>query len=73
MPNCHEMRKGEIYVCEDCGLELQVISECKEVGTPASECGCHTSDEIPDFTCCDTVSCQLNTAFTFELLAMSQK
>ena len=53
MPNCHDMRKGEIYVCEGCGLELQVINECKEVGTPASECGCHTSDEIPDFTCCE--------------------
>jgi len=52
MPNCHEMRKGEIYVCEGCGLELQVINECKEAGTPAEQCGCHSSDEIPDFTCC---------------------
>ena len=52
MPNCHEMKKGEIYVCESCGLELQVINECDEVGTPAEECGCHPSDEIPDFMCC---------------------
>ena len=52
MPNCHEMRKDEIYVCEGCGLELQVINECKEAGTPAEECGCHPSDEIPEFSCC---------------------
>jgi len=52
MPNCHDMRKGEIYVCGDCGLELQVINECQEAGTPAEECGCHPSDEIPEFKCC---------------------
>jgi hypothetical protein len=35
MPSCHDMRKGEIYVCPDCGIELQVVNECKDVGTPA--------------------------------------
>ena len=52
MTNCHEMKKGEVYVCEGCGLELQVVNECKEVGTPAEECGCHSGDETPEFACC---------------------
>ena len=32
MPGCHDMRKNEIFVCEDCGMELQVIKECKDMG-----------------------------------------
>ena len=52
MPNCHEMKKGEIYVCKDCGLELQVIKECKDVGKPAEECGCHTTAGPCTFSCC---------------------
>jgi hypothetical protein len=34
MASCHEMRLGQIYVCESCGLALKVVKECKEVGTP---------------------------------------
>jgi hypothetical protein len=26
------MKKGEVYVCGDCGIELEVIKECKEFG-----------------------------------------
>jgi hypothetical protein len=37
MPNCHEMKTGDIYVCEGCGLELQVVKECKECGQPAEQ------------------------------------
>jgi len=48
MPNCHEMRKGQVYACEGCGLELEVVKECKECGTPAEECGC----EPCTFICC---------------------
>lgn len=46
------MRKGDIYVCEDCGLELQVVNECKDAGTPAEECGCHPKADPCTFSCC---------------------
>ena len=49
MPNCHEMTKGQIYVCEGCGLELQVVKECKEAETPAESCACGPCT----FVCCD--------------------
>lgn len=29
MANCSEMKEGEIYVCEKCGLELRVHKTCK--------------------------------------------
>ncbi len=41
MTNCHEMKMGETYHCADCGLELQVVNECRDVGKPADQCGCH--------------------------------
>jgi len=28
MANCVEMKKNDIFVCEICGLELQVIKTC---------------------------------------------
>jgi len=28
MANCAEMKKGDIYVCKTCGLELQVSVVC---------------------------------------------
>ncbi|KQM12469.1 hypothetical protein AOA80_01975 [Methanomassiliicoccales archaeon RumEn M1] len=42
MPSCHEMKMNQVYVCEDCGLELKVVKECEECGTtaPAETCGC---------------------------------
>ncbi len=52
MPNCHEMKKGEIYVCKDCGLELQVVKECRDAGTPAEECACHKDAGPCTFSCC---------------------
>jgi hypothetical protein len=52
MANCHDMRKGETYVCEDCGIELMVVKECKDVGTPTEECGCHPDKEPCTFSCC---------------------
>jgi len=52
MPSCHEMRKGEIYVCEDCGLELQVIKECEDSGTPVEDCGCEPCSNVAEFSCC---------------------
>jgi hypothetical protein len=29
MPSCEDMKNGQIYMCKDCGLELQMVSECK--------------------------------------------
>lgn len=52
MPNCHEMKQGEVYVCEDCGIQLQVIKECKDVGTPAEECACHATAAPCTLFCC---------------------
>ena len=45
MTRCHEMKVGETYVCEDCGLELQVVKTCAEQETGA--CGC-----LEPLSCC---------------------
>jgi len=52
--NCHEMKMGQVYVCDDCGLELQVTKECRDAGTPAEDCGCHddAGAEPCVFSCC---------------------
>ena len=47
MPSCEDMKKGQIYMCKDCGLELQVVSECKTCSV-TSGCGCPCA-----FTCCE--------------------
>lgn len=49
MTSCHEMRLGQVYVCEDCGLELKVVKECEEVGTPEEDCSCAVHG---GFECC---------------------
>ena len=28
MANCADMKKGDVYVCKTCGLELQVSKTC---------------------------------------------
>lgn len=48
MPNCHTMAVGETYVCEKCGLKLEVVGQCHEHGKPASECKCPPCT----FVCC---------------------
>ena len=48
MTNCHEMKVGQVYGCEDCGLELEVISECDECGTDPESCECPPCQ----FVCC---------------------
>jgi len=48
MAHCHEMGIGEVYVCEDCGLELKVTKECRDVGKPTDECAC----DARGFQCC---------------------
>lgn len=49
MPSCHDMKLGEVYVCGECGLELQVVKECKDCGESAESCAC---SEHCDFSCC---------------------
>jgi len=44
MPTCHELKKGDILYCEDCGLELQVTKNCN----CAEEGACSDAG----FTCC---------------------
>jgi len=53
MSNCHEMKKGDIYYCEDCGIELQVVKECSHADIPASDCKCHAEGESGGFICCN--------------------
>jgi hypothetical protein len=43
------MRLGQVYVCEECGLELKVVKECHEVGLPEEECSCAVHG---GFECC---------------------
>jgi hypothetical protein len=47
------MKKGDIYVCEECGLELKVVKECQDVDTQAEECNdCCGSESSCALTCC---------------------
>lgn len=47
------MKKGEIYVCADCGLELEVIAECHDA-EPDSSCCCTEQEGGDDcnISCC---------------------
>jgi hypothetical protein len=51
MPTCHDLKKGEVYVCGDCGLEVQVTREC-DCDESESRCACTTDDNACVFTCC---------------------
>ena len=48
MTDCHDMKKGEIYHCEECGLELKVVNECVDCGPTEEECACGPCE----FVCC---------------------
>jgi len=53
MASCHDMKKDEIYRCEKCGLELQVLAECKDAGKSSGDCECHDDDGGEcRITCC---------------------
>ncbi len=43
--HCHDMKKGQVYACETCGLEIKILSECTECCNDEDQCGC-------SFTCC---------------------
>lgn len=49
MASCHEMKKGDVYVCKDCGLELQVVNQCKNYGI---------SEEAHEHDTCNFVCCE---------------
>lgn len=49
MVSCDQMKVGEVYVCEDCGLELEVKKSCNCVDEH-----CHP---MADGVCCDFVCC----------------
>ena len=46
---CGDMKKGQIYVCEDCGMELEVIKEC----TCGQEDACTCTPDQCELKCCD--------------------
>lgn len=52
MATCHDMKMGEIYLCKDCGIELQVVKECEDTAATADDCGCHPSGDPCTFSCC---------------------
>ena len=52
MASCHEMRTGEVYVCRECGLELQVVKECKDAENETLGCSCEESESACSFSCC---------------------
>ena len=52
MSSCHDMKKGEVYVCQGCGLELQVMEECKNAKQPHDACTCHPHGDECVIDCC---------------------
>jgi len=53
MLHCHDMKKGDIFYCEDCGLTLQVLKECDESGDE-DVCCCADQETTCIFNCCGT-------------------
>jgi hypothetical protein len=45
------MKKGEVYVCNDCGLKLEVVEECT-CNESTQDCSCYTKPESCSFNCC---------------------
>jgi hypothetical protein len=38
MANCAEMKKGDVYVCKKCGLELRVDKPCSCGSSSSPSC-----------------------------------
>jgi hypothetical protein len=38
MASCSELKAGEIYVCESCNLEIQVLRSCADSDEGACAC-----------------------------------
>ncbi len=53
MAGCHEMKKGEVYGCDDCGFEFKVTKECKDLAKGGKGCTCETeAGDCCEMTCC---------------------
>ncbi|AYZ74567.1 hypothetical protein EGX98_11335 [Fusobacterium necrophorum] len=50
MASCETMKKGQVYVCEDCGFEVEVIKECNCHEDP--NCPHDVHEDCCDFQCC---------------------
>ena len=48
MARCDQMKVGEIYVCEQCGFEFQVLKECVHQDEMKHDGSCHEAG----FGCC---------------------
>ena len=55
MPGCKEMKKGEVYVCEGCGVEFEVVRVCctEETREIGEGCACHVEANSCEVKCCD--------------------
>ena len=53
MVRCGDMKKGEVYTCDVCGLELEVKKECK---CPDLD-KCHTHHTNHGDVCCEFECC----------------
>ena len=49
MVGCHDLKKGDVIFCPDCGIELEVKTVCEECNE--ASCGCEHDCE---FSCCGT-------------------
>jgi hypothetical protein len=38
MASCSEVKAGEVYVCENCNLEIQVLKSCADDEEAACAC-----------------------------------
>ena len=50
MVSCGDMKKGEVYTCDVCGLELEVKKECN--CPDVDDCHLHHGDTCCEFECC---------------------
>jgi len=52
--DCHDYKKNDLFICPECGLELQVVAECKNAHKDETSCVCH-DEKQPDacrLSCC---------------------
>lgn len=45
---CTDLKKDSVYRCDDCGLEVKVVTECND--TEDTDC-CSSTDKC-NFICC---------------------
>ncbi|MEF8874061.1 MAG: hypothetical protein V5A88_05250 [Candidatus Thermoplasmatota archaeon] len=48
MPDCHDMKEDQVYMCEHCGFELKVVKECDQCCESGEENACAPCE----FVCC---------------------